>query len=116
MEFSALQQNIVVNWVIEAAFLRAATRKKGSREFKSHVVLLTVNHRKQDATSIFLGDFFARLIFEGDFYSRATSNSSIRLGSQPKTEKFFGLRHFVLTYDERKITNGQNVLCDKYHI
>ena len=28
VEFSALQQNIVVNWVIEAAFLRAATRKK----------------------------------------------------------------------------------------
>ena len=25
----------VVNWVIEAAFLRAATKKKGSREFKN---------------------------------------------------------------------------------
>lgn len=33
----------VVNWVIEAAFLRVATmgRKKRSREFKSHVVFLS---------------------------------------------------------------------------
>ena len=67
----------------------------------------TVKLRKLDVTSIFLGNFFVRLIFEGDLYSRATFNSSIRLGSQSKIKNFLGLRHFKPTYDEQ---NGENVL------
>ena len=41
--YFALAKAGVVNWVIEAAFLRVATigRKKRSREFKSHVVFLS---------------------------------------------------------------------------